>query len=236
MIKCFISMTAFSSRALKNGCARDMGESIITGYSYSSVTSMVSSEGLPRSSHAARVYSCLLPRPVVPRFPLLLLGVWFWSTDADLNPWSMKWAVCGGFWLDSFTMHGAVMVARIALWPCGMHWTVWRLSWGVNRTLWAVVSTCRVEGAICCGVCSIWVKRAFRGALVSRYRVNGAVSGTWGVNWALGEGFSFSVSWAIGGLCLVWTLVQRGGATETRSKTAEGRRTDEWNTNGYYDY
>lgn len=49
------------------------------------------------------------------------------------------------------------------------------------------------------------------------------------MNWALSEGFSFSVGWAVVGVCLVWALVQRGGTTETCGKAAEGRRTEEFN-------
>lgn len=243
MVKSLIPVATFSSRALENWSARNMRESIIAGYHYTAVTSMVTSEGLPGGSHAACVYSRLLSRPMVPCFGLLFLWLWFRSTDADLNPWGVKWTVCGGFWVGPFPVHGAIMVARATLWPCGMHGAVWRLPWGVNRTLWAVVSTYRVKGAVCRDVCSIWVKGAFRGALVSCSRVNVAVSGTWGVNRALGEGFGFSVSWAVGGVCLVWTLVQRGGTTKTCGKAAEGCRTDEWNRskqpkegNKYYIY
>lgn len=181
MVECLIAVAAFSSRAFKDWCARNMRESVVRRYPYATVISMITSEGFPGGSHASRVSTCMLARPMVPCFGLLILGVWFWGTDADLNPWGVKWAVLGCFWLGPLPMHGTVIVALAILSPCGMHEAVWSLLWSVNGTVWAAVGPCSMEGAVCCRVCFLWVKGAFSGALVSCRGMNGAIDGTWGV-------------------------------------------------------
>ncbi|TNN32211.1 hypothetical protein EYF80_057631 [Liparis tanakae] len=103
---------------------------------------------------------------------------------------------------------------------------------GVNGAVRAAAGPHGVEGAVCCCVgvhgavggtlvsCR-GVHGAVGGTLVSCRGVNGAVGGTRGVDWALGEGFGF------GGVGLVWTLVQGGGAAESCGKAAEGHRAEQ---------
>lgn len=225
MVERLVPVAAFSPRPLKDWCAWDMREGVVGGYPDATITAVVPREGFPGGGHAASVSSSS-PLLTVPCFGLLLRGFWFRGTNADLNPWGVKRAVWGWFWLGPFPVYGTVLMAVTIVSPCWMHGAVWSLPWGVDRTLWAVVILHRVEGAVCCGVCLVWVKRAFRGALNSCSGVGRTVDGTWGVNWALCDGFRVGVGWAVGGVCLVWTLVQRGGTAETCGKAAEGCRTD----------
>lgn len=215
MVECLISMTTFPSWTLEDRSAWDMRESIIGGYPYSDVTAVVTSERLPRGSHAAHVSSSQLS--VITSLSLLLLGFWFWSTDADLNSWGVKWAVCVFFLLNLFSVHGAIMMTRATLTSSGMHQAVCRFPWGLDRAVRAAVGPWGVKGTVCCDVWCIVVNRAFSEALLSCRGVNRAVSGSWGMNRALSDGFNFSFGRAIGGVCLLWTLVQRGGAAETCS-------------------
>lgn len=119
------------------------------------------------------------------------------------------------------------MMVLTTLSPRGMKGAVWSLSRGGKGTVGAAFGPRRVEGTVRCRVSSVRVEGAFRGTLLSCRGMHGAVGRPRGVNWTLGERFGFGVGRAVGGVCLVWTMVQRGGAAEARGEAAEGRRADE---------